>query len=544
MTTSSSSPLVRRGHDERRRASYGDVWADELIDAHLPLAAAAHPRRVALVDGERQWTYAELDAEVDRWAAALQAHGVGHGEVVSWQLPNWAEAVVVHQAILRVGGVSNPIIPIYRHSEVGFILGQARSRILFVPETFRGFDHPAMIRDLSATLPDLETVVVLRASGTVPTPHVGLDEFLESAADGGAEPVPERSPDDIALLLYTSGTTSDPKGVLHTHNTLTYDNHSVVDFYGLTSEDVVFMPSPVTHITGVMYALQLPFMLGASVVLLDVWEPGAGLGLVERFGCTFMLAATPFLHGMVEHPARTAAMTRSLRVFACGGADVPPDLLRRASSELGCLVARVYGSSEIPTATSGNQLDSLDARAGTDGRPIGDTEVRVVDARGAEVPRGIQGELWVRAADMFVGYLDPALDAVAFTPDGWFVTGDLAVADEDGYIRITGREKDIIVRGGENISAKEVEDLLFEHPLVAEVAIVAMPDPVLVERVCAFVVPRDGACPALPELTSWLRERRIAVQKLPERLVLVPDLPRTASGKIQKFKLRDRLRCE
>ncbi|MHA6780734.1 AMP-binding protein [Pseudonocardia saturnea] len=520
------------------------LWEGNRVDSHLRESAARHPDRLALVDRGDEWTYGALDREVDRWAAALRQHGVGPGAVVSWQLPNWAEAVLLHQATLRLGAISNPIIPIYRHSEVSFILRQARSTILFVPATFRGFDFPSMIRDIRDELPDPATVVVV---GDAPTEDgvVALNAFLATAASmpPPADGQPPHDANAVALLLYTSGTTSSPKGALHTHNTLDYENRSMVEFFGLTSSDVVFMPSPVAHITGVLYGLQLPFMLGGAVVLLDVWEPGAGLELIERHGCTFMVAATPFLHGLVHHPARSPEATRTLRAFACGGADVPPELVRRAAHELDCLVSRIYGSTEFPTATSSNMSDPPEKRARTDGRAIGSAQLMVVDDRDRPVPSGEPGHLLVRGPELFIGYLDEALNADAFTPEGWFRTGDLAIVDAEGYVEITGREKDIIIRGGENISAKEIEDRLFEHPKIADVAVVAVPDPVLVERACAVVVPEPGVSVDLAELTTWLREHhRLAMQKLPEHLVVIDELPRTASGKVQKFKLRDRLR--
>lgn len=538
----STAALRRRRPQPDRTAAYAaaGLWEGTRVDSHLRTAARRHPDRPALVDRAGEWTYGDLDHEVDRWAAALRRHGVVPGDVVSWQLPNWWEAVVLHQATLRLGAVSNPIIPIYRHSEVTFILRQARSEIFFAPATFRGFDFPAMVGDICAELPDLATVVVV--GDRAPDGTVTVDEFLTTTEADPPAGDPPSDADAIALLLYTSGTTSAPKGALHTHNTLDYENRSMIEFFGLSSSDVVFMPSPVAHITGVLYGLQLPFMVGGAVVLLDVWEPGVGLELIERHGCTFVVAATPFLHGLVHHPSRTPEATRSLRTFACGGADVPPDLVRRAADDLGCLVSRVYGSTEFPTATSSNLSDPPVKHACTDGRAIGAAQVSVVDDQDLPVPPGKPGHLLVRGPELFVGYLDAALDAEAFTPDGWFRTGDRAVVDEEGYLEITGRQKDIIVRGGENISAKEIEDHLFEHPKVADVAVVAVADPVLVERACAVVVPQPGVEVELDELTSWLVEHhRIALQKLPERLQLVDELPRTASGKVQKFKLRDRL---
>jgi cyclohexanecarboxylate-CoA ligase len=514
--------------EPRRRLEHtqSGAWTGTLVDDHLAAAAMTTPSRVAVIDRERSWSYADLDRAVNRFAAALQARGVVAGEVVSWALPNWAEAIVVHLATLRISAVSNPIIPIYRHRETAFILRQARSKVVVVPDAFRGFDYPTMVEEIRAELPELTTVVVV--GEPVHEGHVEFETFLA----GG---IPEtlhrgsRDADDIALLLYTSGTVAAPKGALHSHNTLDYENRSIIEFFGLTGSDVVFMPSPVGHIIGVLYGMQLPFMLGTTVVLLDVWEPGRALELIEQHSCSFIVAATPFLRGLVQHPALTDHDISSLRVFACGGADVPPELVRSATTALRCMVSRGYGSTEFPTASASNDSDDLAKRAMTDGRPIAAAEVRIAD----------DGELHVRGPELFLGYLDSSLNDDAFTADGWFRTGDLARIDSDGYVEITGRQKDIIIRAGENISAKEIEDQLYEHPRVAEVAIVSSPDPVVGERVCAVVVPQPGQSVTLSELVTWLGTRRMARQKLPERLLLVDELPRNASGKIQKFKLRE-----
>ena len=511
--------------DEERIRRDGGSWTGNLIDGYLAEGAARTPEKIAVVDRGRSWTYDELDRSVNRAASALRARGVGHGDVVSWLLPNWAEAIVVHLAAIRLGAVSNPVIPIYRHKETAFILRQAATRVVVVPQSFRGFDYPAMIDDIRAELPALDTVVVVGA---------GVDDvrlrFEDLLAEGADEPIgAPREAAEIALLLYTSGTTSAPKGALHSHDTLDYENRSMIDFFGLTTEDVVFMPSPVGHIIGVLYGMQLPFMLGSTVVLLDVWEPGRALDLIQDHACSFVVAATPFLHGLVHHPALPHHDVGSLRVFACGGADVPPELIRAATTALGCTVSRGYGSTEYPTATACTTSDPVDKRATTDGRPIGAAEVRV----------SADGELQVRGPEMFLGYLDESLNADAFTDDGWLRTGDLARIDADGYVEIVGRQKDIIIRGGENISAKEIEDQLFEHPAIADVAVVSAPDPVLGERVCAVVVPQAGTTVTLPEIVEWLTARRMARQKLPESLILLDDLPRNPSGKIQKFRLRD-----
>lgn len=519
------------------RYTAAGMWEGRLVDTDLERWAREYPERVALVDGNGSWTYGALDDRINRAAQALRTRGIGRGDVVSWQLPNWVESVVVHHAALRLGAVSNPIIPIYRSSEVSFILAQARSRVVVVPEVFRGFDFPRMVEEMRGSLPDLEHVLVVGAAD----PAHG-ESFDAAVADAPAERVQEvRDADDVCLLLYTSGTTADPKGALHTHNTLDYENRSIIRFFGLTSDDVVFMPSPVAHITGVLYGLQLPFVLGASVVFQDVWEAGRALALVEQWRCSFVLAATPFLHGLVNHADLATTDVSSLRVFACGGADVPPALVTSATELLSCHVARVYGSTEFPTATCSGPGDPLSERAHTDGRAIGWAEIRIVDQDGGEVVPGEVGEVLLRGPDLFLGYLDAALNADCLDRDGWFASGDLGTL-RDGFLTITGRKKDIIIRGGENISAKEVEDLLFGHPDIADVAVVGYPDPVLVERVAAVVVVRVEREVDQASVSEWLQRHGIAKQKIPDRLFRTGELPRTASGKIQKFKLREYVR--
>jgi cyclohexanecarboxylate-CoA ligase len=523
-----------------REYAASGLWSGDFVDSYLDATADRSPDSVAIVDRDRMLTHAELRATVAHATAGLRGAGVRRGDIVSWILPNWAEAAITHFAAVRLGAVSNPITPIYRHREIEFILRQARSRVVVVPAMYRNFDYAAMIEELAPRLPDLEHVVVIADSAEdVTGRHRAFEELLEFQPNDSGDGDGKRSADDPALLLFTSGTTSDPKGVIHSHNTLVYENKSIVNFYELTSSDVVFMPSPVAHITGLLYGLQLPPMLGSSVVLQDLWHPSDAVALLERHGATFTVGATPFLHGLVM---KTDARSRSLklRVFACGGADVPPELVRAATTELGCCVARVYGSTEYPTLTASSSFDDLDRRATTDGRLIGSAEMRIVDADGALVPVGTAGEILVRGPEMFLGYLDAAgISRAAFDGDGWFPTGDLGRVDDDGYLTIAGRKKDIIIRGGENLSVKEIEDLLFEHPQVVEVAVVGMPDPGLVERVCAFVVPAGDERLELDDLCRLLDTKHIAKQKYPERLELVDALPKTASGKIQKFRLRE-----
>lgn len=509
-------------------------WQERTLDSYLRDAAATSPDKVAVVQGGKRLTYRELAHEVDAVADDLARRGIQQGDVVCVILPNWWEAMVTMQSVLARGAVVNPVVPIYRDHEVEFILRQSDARAVVIPHRFRDFDYVVMMQRLLAVLPHPPTVFVVRPRGPLPDGFVAW-----RASDSSFDARPARTrlavlPSDIALLLYTSGTTAAPKGVLHSHQTLDYEDRSIIELMSLTGADTIFMPSPVTHITGFLYGVLMPPMLGATVVFLDVWDPESAYDLIEAERCRFTLAATPFLFGLLElHEARRSSS--QLRVFACGGADVPEDLVRRSRYAMRASVVRVYGSSEFPTFSCGRPDDDLSVAATTDGRPIGPVEFRL----DGEVD-GV-GELLVRGPELFLGYLDAELNLAAFTDDGFFKTGDLASVTDEGAIVIRGRSKDIINRGGEKISAHDVESQLFEHPSVREVAVVAMSDPVLGERACAFVVPEVGTEPTLAELTSFLEARHLARQKLPERLILVESLPKTASGKVQKFQLRELL---
>jgi cyclohexanecarboxylate-CoA ligase len=533
-------PTLRAELAERYRTA--GYWRDVLCDASLTSAAATRGEARALVDRKGSMTWNELATAVGDCAAGLAALGIRHGDVVSWILPNWREATIAHWAILKNGAVSNPIVPIYRHREIRYIAGQAESSVVVIPSEFRGFDYSEMLSEIRADLPSLRHVVTVGGTGG----DLTFDDLLASGEKTAAPTASLRSPDDPALLLYTSGTTADPKGAVHTHNTLDFELRSMIDFYSLDQNDVIYMPSPLSHVTGLLYGIQLPALLGASVVYQDQFDADVAIGLLEEHGCTFTVGATPFLVGLCEAQQRNPR-SLSLRTFCCGGADVPPDLIRDASQLLGCVANRAYGSTEFPTVTGGNAEDSERQRAETDGRVMEHCEVRVVDEAGRDVPPGTPGELLARGPELFPGYL-AGVGLDAFNSEGWFATGDL-VSIRDGYLTVEGRQKDIIIRGGENISVKEVEDLLFNHPLVEEVAIVAMPDPKLVERACAYVVPastdRSSAePPTLADLVQFLRSHQLANQKLPERLELVESLPKTASGKVQKHKLRTRIRAQ
>jgi len=527
--------LPRRdaAHVERYRDA-GQWGEATLLDRVEPTLSANPEKRVV---GPRETvTYADLWERVEHVSAGLQELGVRAGDVVSYQLPNWTSTVVVHLAATRVGAVCNPIIPIYRGSEVGYILQDAGTDVFVVPESYDDFDFPAMAGDLAGDCPELAHVVVVGGDRDV-------DESVETTrlaalreTDSDRFEAPVIGADDVHALLYTSGTTADPKGVLHTHNTLLFEQESVMDVLGLSGETTVFMPSPVTHVTGLLYALEMPFVGGMELVLVAEWDADRAVDLVDRYECNVTVGATPFLQGLCE--AAPDDWQNSLRVFACGGADIPPDLVRRATRRLGCTVQRVYGSTEFPTATWPPLDAPLEKLATTDGPPARDVHLKVVDLdTGEELPAGERGELLGHAPELMVGYLGEELNADAFTGE-WFHTGDLAVIDEDGYVEITGRKKDIIVRGGENIPVKDVEDRLYEHPAVEEIAVVAMPDPEMQEKGCAYVRVASGQEFTVEDMVAHLDEQDIARQKYPERLEIVEEFPVTASGKIRKNELR------
>ncbi|WP_246988258.1 AMP-binding protein [Halorientalis marina] len=516
-------------------------WRDETLVDLFDEAVAERPEST-IVGPNRTVTYRELEDEVRRVSAALQELGIEAGDVVSYQLPNWVESCVVHLAVANVGAVANPIIPIYRESEVSYILGDSDAKCVVVPAEYRGFDYPEMIAELAPDLPALETVVTVggEADGHESVDTRTYDDMAATSAEGYDRP--EMGADDIHALLYTSGTTGDPKGVLHTHNTTLFELRKTVEILGLSHETTVFMPSPVTHVTGMLYALELPYTHGMDLVLMDEWDAAEAVDLVETHDCNMTVGATPFLQGMCDEVPDD--WSSPLRFFGCGGAEVPPDLVRRATDRLDCTVQRVYGSTEFPTATWSPLDAPLEKAAETDGLPAPEVSVEIVDIEtGERLPPGEKGELVAHGPELMVGYLGDELNEAAFDGE-WFETGDLAILDEDGYVEIAGRKKDIIIRGGENIPVKDVEDRLYEHPAIEEVAIVAMPDPEMQEKGCAYVKVKEGHEFTLEDMTEYLDQEGIAKQKYPERLEIVDELPMTASGKIQKNVLRDRIADE
>jgi cyclohexanecarboxylate-CoA ligase len=515
-------------------------WRDETLLHHLDRAVARSPDKTAIVacrsdlGSETRLTYAEIDDLSNRVAAGLRAHGIGRGDVVSFQLPNWWEFSILHLACLKLGAISNPLMVIFRERELRFMLRLAESKVLVVPASFRGFDYAAMADNLRAHLPKLAHVFVVGRDGAD-----GFARLLEHPAPSIAfTPADGPGPDEVIQLLYTSGTTGEPKGVMHSSNTMLSNLEHFAERLGLGVDDVIHMPSPLAHQLGFMYGIVLPVMLGCTAILQDIFAAPEMARQIRDEGATFTMGATPFLNDLTEHVAATGQATPSLRVFVSAGAPIPRALVAKARQTLGAAIISAWGMSENGAVTTTKLDDGEEKATTTDGCTLPGIELRIVDAEGTCLPIGQDGQLQVRGCSNFIGYLKrPELNPN--DPAGWFDTGDLARMDADGYIRIAGRSKDIIIRGGENIPVVEVEGLLFKHPAVAEVAIVGFPDARLGERACAFVRLREGASLTLPDITTYLEAQRMARQYMPERLEILPELPRTPSGKIQKFKLRD-----
>ena len=501
------------------RARWRDagVWTDETLLDRLASADGAH---CALVDGGARLSIDDLRERSARVASALAAMGVAAGDVVAWQLPNWWEAVVFCWAVWRCGAIASPITPTLRAHEVGFILRATNARVVAVPRSFRGTDYVEMLRSIGFD----GTVIVVR------------DEPLPESA--GPPPSPAVGVDDPAVILWTSGTTAEPKGAVHTHQSLRVEADTIAAAHDMRTGESLLLPMPITHVAGLTYGVLLPATSAITAVLMDTWEPGRALELVARERIATMISTPVFMRTMLDHPTFGTTDHSSLRLFSLGGAGVAPAMVREGAAAFDCWCKRTYGSTEYPTLTTGRLGDDPERDATTDGPLIGAAELRIVDPQtGADAPAGAPGELWARGPEMFVGYLDHALDAEAFAAEGWFRTGDLAVYDGE-YLTIVDRLKDIIIRGGENISAQEVEAALVTHPDVAEAACVAAPDGTMGETVCAFVIARAGVAPTLDELRAHLLALGLARFKLPERLELREVLPRTASGKVQKQPLR------
>ncbi|MCW1382765.1 AMP-binding protein [Novosphingobium sp. KCTC 2891] len=506
-----------------------DAWDRRTIADHAIERAAATPDFVCMVDGEGEYTYASLLAEATALSAALRARGLEQGDVIAFQVPNWREAAAINLAAALSGFVVNPIVPIYRDAEITLMLGDCRARAIFVPQVFRKLDYAEMARRCQQSLPDLAHVFTVRGEGP--------DDYAALVAEGRNLPFerPRVEPLGVKMVLYTSGTTGRPKGVLHSHVTLQRIVEKSGVHWGLKAGEATLMPSPVTHVSGYANGLEVPLICGVRSVLMEAWNAQDALRLIEQHQLVGTVAATPFLVELAATARAAGTGIPSFRFFACGGAAVPNDLIPAANAAFdNCKAFRVFGASEVPLVTFGWPQDEVLA-ATTDGEVV-DYEVRIVDNDDNDVPAGSEGEILARGPGMMMGYADAQQTAEAITSDGYFRTGDLGVLSANGAITITGRKKDLIIRGGENISAKEIEDVLHTHPAVKEASVVAMPHDRLGEGVCAYIIAEGEADAAA--LAAHVGASGLAKQKIPERFEFVEDFPRTASGKVRKDQLR------
>ena len=449
---------------------------------------------------------------------------------------------MLYLACSRLGAVLNPLMPIFRERELRFMLGHGEAKVLVVPKRFRNFDHEAMARELQRELPALKQVIVVDGGGADDFDALLTADAWENSSDAKAILTTNRpGPDDITQLIYTSGTTGEPKGVMHSANTLMANIIPYAERLRLGADDVVLMASPMAHQTGFMYGLMMPVMLRARAVLQDVWDPARAAELIRREQVSFTMASTPFLADLTRIVGETRDGVPTLRTFLCAGAPIPGPLVEQARRTLSAKIVSAWGMSENGAVTLIKPDDEDELAVTTDGCALPGVEVKVVDGDGNTLPHGTTGRLLVRACSNFGGYLKrPQWNGT--DADGWFDTGDLARMDARGYIRITGRAKDVVIRGGENIPVVEIEALLYKHSAVAQVAIVAYPDERLGERACAVIVPKVGHSIDFTAMTEFLKSQKLALQYIPERLILCDAMPATPSGKIQKFRLREMLR--
>ncbi|QIB67738.1 cyclohexanecarboxylate-CoA ligase [Kineobactrum salinum] len=511
----------------RAEAAYRDGWwVRETLADSLEREARESPDRILLVDGDIHLCAREAHHRVTHLAQILLDR-TPTGSVVSFMLPNWHEAALIYHAITLAGMVAHPILPSLRDQELWFMLSDSRSRLLFIPSAYRGHDYVEMVKRVTGDLPQAPDVIVLRGDAGE---YIAYSDLERSTVSGS---LPHLDPDAVRLIMYTSGTTGRSKGVLHTHNTLHALLMQIGQHWLVEPGDTFLVPSPISHIGGSIYAFEAPLLLGTAAILMDQWNPEAALFLATTTPCTHICGATPFLQSLLDVAERVDEHLPDLKLFVCGGASVPPSLIKAATAHFsGACVTRVYGSTEVPVTTVGcTGHNELGYAATTDGRS-GIAEIRLADGAGDV------GEILVRGPQMLVGYLHGEAESEVFDNQGFYRTGDLGRWIDDKYLVVSGRVKDIIIRNGENISPKEIEDLLMEHPQIKEVAIVGLPDARTGERACAVVVVKGGIAPDVNTLAQFLDQRGLAKFKFPEDVVVRNVLPKNEAGKVLKHQLR------
>ncbi len=521
-------------------------WSDEHLVDRFAARAAERGDAPLFIDRFGTVTWSEAVSLVDQLAKGLLELGLRPGDVVQLQLPNRREFPLAVLAAETIGLVVNPVAPIFRSKEVGVMAELARPRAVITVDAFRGFGLADMHRELREANPWTEHLIV------VPGETVSLEQTADAGPDatawsalaalGAGSDLPPRAlelcrptPNDVCEVMFTSGTTGQPKGVMHTQNTV---NVATDLFLARIAPDCTrfHMASTLAHQTGYLYGIRGPITAGGTVVYQETWDAADFAALIETHGIEASMGATPFLADLLAVEGLAERDLSSFKAFVCAGATIPRPVLEQARDNLPCTVMPGWGMTETGLSTTGHRDDPFEKRA-TDGAALDGQEVRVVDEDGTPVPAGTEGDLQFRGSEAFVGYIQGRELTESCWRDGWFDTGDRAVMDTDGYLSISGRTKDIIIRGGENVPVKEVEDVLLRHPAVAGVAVIAKPDDRLGEVGCAVVLP-SGEPPSLADLTGFLDEQGVTRQFWPEHLAVVEEFPMTPSGKVQKYRLR------
>ncbi|WP_095586121.1 medium-chain fatty-acid--CoA ligase [Escherichia coli] len=525
--------------NEQRRAAYRQqgLWGNASLADYWQQTARAMPDKIAVVDNHgASYTYSALDHAASCLANWMLAKGIESGDRIAFQLPGWCEFTVIYLACLKIGAVSVPLLPSWREAELVWVLNKCQAKMFFAPTLFKQTRPVDLILPLQNQLPQLQQIVGVDKLAPA-TSSLSLSQII--ADNTPLTTAITTHGDELAAVLFTSGTEGLPKGVMLTHNNILASERAYCARLNLTWQDVFMMPAPLGHATGFLHGVTAPFLIGARSVLLDIFTPDACLALLEQQRCTCMLGATPFVYDLLNLLEKQPADLSALRFFLCGGTTIPKKVARECQQR-GIKLLSVYGSTESSPHAVVNLDDPLSRFMHTDGYAAAGVEIKVVDDARKTLPPGCEGEEASRGPNVFMGYFDePELTARALDEEGWYYSGDLCRMDEAGYIKITGRKKDIIVRGGENISSREVEDILLQHPKIHDACVVAMPDERLGERSCAYVVlkaPHHSL--SLEEVVAFFSRKRVAKYKYPEHIVVIEKLPRTASGKIQKFLLR------
>lgn len=525
--------------NEQRRAAYRQqgLWGDASLADYWQQTARAMPDKIAVVDNHgASYTYSALDHAASCLANWMLAKGIESGDRIAFQLPGWCEFTVIYLARLKIGAVSVPLLPSWREAELVWVLNKCQAKMFFAPTLFKQTRPVDLILPLQNQLPQLQQIVGVDKLAPA-TSSLSLSQII--ADNTSLTTAITTHGDELAAVLFTSGTEGLPKGVMLTHNNILASERAYCARLNLTWQDVFMMPAPLGHATGFLHGVTAPFLIGARSVLLDIFTPDACLALLEQQRCTCMLGATPFVYDLLNVLEKQPADLSALRFFLCGGTTIPKKVARECQQR-GIKLLSVYGSTESSPHAVVNLDDPLSRFMHTDGYAAAGVEIKVVDDARKTLPPGCEGEEASRGPNVFMGYFDePELTARALDEEGWYYSGDLCRMDEAGYIKITGRKKDIIVRGGENISSREVEDILLQHPKIHDACVVAMSDERLGERSCAYVVlkaPHHSL--SLEEVVAFFSRKRVAKYKYPEHIVVIEKLPRTTSGKIQKFLLR------